>query len=100
MDEYIDYNKEIDRMYADSLLYSEGVQLVAHNSFSSVEDGFIHHPQQHFDVMHQFKYGDRGFMVYVYDSTNNHTLLLHNQDLFFYQALALLLQKHFILKIT
>ena len=63
-------------MYADSLLYSEGVQLVAYNSFSSVEDGFIHHPQQHFDVMHQFKYGARGFMVDVYDSTNNYSVQL------------------------
>ena len=90
MDEYIDYNVVIDnRMYADSLLYSEGVQLAAHNSFSSVEDGFIHHPQQHFDVKHQFKFGARGFMVDVYDnSPNSHTLLLHNKDLSFLSGIS------------
>ena len=81
MDEYVDYNADIDLMYADSLLYSEGVQLVAHNSFSSIEDGFTLHPQQHFDVKHQFKYGARGFMIDVYDSSNGHTLLLHKDNL-------------------
>lgn len=89
MDEYIDYNTGIDeKFYADSLPYSEGVQLAAHNSFSSVEDGFIHHPQQHFDVKHQFKFGARGFMVDVYNSPNDHTLLLHNQDLSFLSGIG------------
>jgi hypothetical protein len=86
MDNYIDYNPAIDQLYDDYITYSSALQLTAHNSFCSIEDGFLYHPQQHFDVKHQFKYGARGFMVDVYDShLNNHTLLLHNQDI---QALS------------
>lgn len=98
MDDYIEYNSAIDNLYGGGVAYSAVSQLMAHNSFSSVEDGFLHHPQQYLDVKHQFKYGVRGFMIDVYDNPNpssNHALLLHNQNLQYLQGISTSLTKTF-----
>lgn len=99
MYDFIEYNPDIDQMYTNSSIYSETLQLAAHNSYASIEDGFLYHPQQHLDMKHQFKYGARVFLVDVYDNNlNNDTVLLHNKDLEFLTGISSSLTKIFYFK--
>lgn len=76
---FFDYEAGIDQLYKDNLVFSEATMLVAHNAFASVEDGWIAHPMQQFDYMHQFYYGARGFMIDVYE-VDGELVLLHNKN--------------------
>ncbi len=75
-----DYQTNIDKLYPDDMLFNDGVMLVAHNSFASLEDGWTGHPMQQYDFIHQFYYGARGFMIDVYKDGKD-LVLLHQKAL-------------------
>lgn len=75
-----DYEADIDKLYHNDSLFSNSVMLAAHNAFASIEDGWITHPMQQYDFIHQFYYGARGFMIDVYED-NEQLVLLHNKNL-------------------
>jgi len=75
-----DYEADIDKLYQNDSLFADSVMLAAHNAFASIEDGWITHPMQQYDFIHQFYYGARGFMIDVYED-NQQLVLLHNKNL-------------------
>ena len=75
-----DYDVTIENLYLNDLIYSQTPQLTAHNAYASIEDGWVYHPMQQYDFVHQFYMGARAFMIDVYN-VSDELVLLHNENI-------------------
>ncbi len=72
--------------YTDNLLYRESVWLTAHNSFTSISDGW-NQAQQSMPTESLFNYGVRSYMVDLHEYVQGNILLCHNSCFLTIQAL-------------